>query len=98
MVKLTKKSIKPGQIVRVVDAVYRLPTMKNSSWYKPETKLTAYADIGTLTSSCCELDTGEELEIIDLLKEVRGVNYKRKKDGKIYSSYLGAFTTFVRLT
>ena len=98
MVKLTKKSIKPGQIVRVVDAVYRLPTMKNSSWYKPETKLTAYDDIGSVRSSCCELDTGEELEIIDLLKEVRGVNYKRKKDGKIYSSYLGAFTTFVRLT
>jgi hypothetical protein len=97
MVKLTKKTIKPGQVVKVIDAVYKLPTMKNSSWYQPQAKLTAYVNIGVLTTPSCELDTGEYLEIIDLVKDVRGVTYKREKDGKIYSSYLGEFTTFTRL-
>jgi hypothetical protein len=97
MVKLTKKTIKPGQVVKVIDAVYKLPTMKNSSWYQPQAKLTAYVNIGVLTTPSYELDTGEYLEIIDLVKDVRGVTYKREKDGKIYSSYLGEFTTFTRL-
>ncbi len=97
MVKLTKKTIKPGQVVKVIDAVYKLPTMKNSSWYQPQTKLTAYVNIGIMTTLSYELDTGEYLKIIDLVKDVRGVTYKRKKDGKIYSSYLGEFTTFTRL-
>jgi hypothetical protein len=97
MIKLTKKTIKNGQLVKVIDTIYKLPTMKNSPWYKPAVKLTAYVDIGTLNTISLELDIDEDLEIIELTKHVRGVKYKRIKDGKIYSSYLGEFISFTRL-
>ena len=98
MIQLTKKTIEQGQIVIVVDSSYRLPGMKDSPWYKPSTELTAYADIGTLNTFETKLVIGEKLEIIGIVKgDIRGVTYKRVLDGNTYSSYLGEFTTFVRL-
>ncbi len=97
MKKLTKKTIEHGQIVTVIESTYTLPTMKNSSWYTPQTKLIGYEDIGQIFTPNIELNVGEKLEIIELTKRVRGVRYKRLEDNKIYSSYLGEFTTFTRL-
>jgi hypothetical protein len=98
MTKLTKKTIKLGQVVKVIDAVYKLPTMKNSSWYQPQTKLIGYSHIDSLNSEQTTMEVGEELTIIGLTKNgIRGVSYKRNLDNKIHSSYLGEFTTFTRL-
>jgi hypothetical protein len=97
MKKLSKKTIQSNQLVEVVSASYKLPTMKNSPWYKPETELKGYSDICSLTNYVV-IGVGEKLEIIGLLPlPIRGVKYKRAFDGKEYSSYLGEFTTFVRL-
>ena len=98
MKKLSKKTIEPNQQVEVISSSYKLPTMKNSVWYKPQTELKGYTDIGSLTSNCVVIDVGEKLEIIGLTSSpIRGVKYKRVLDSKEYSSYLGEFTTFVRL-
>jgi hypothetical protein len=98
MKKLTKKTIECGQNVVVVEGSYRLPTMKVSPWYEPQTKLIGYSDIGSLNSEQTTIEVGEELTIIGLTKNgIRGVSYKRNLDNKIYSSYLGEFTTFIRL-
>lgn len=98
MIKLTKKTIQPNQIVVVISATYTLPTMKNSSWYEPQTKLYGYVDIGALGSITQEIEVGEKLKIINYNPTLRSVKYMRFIDGKEYSSYLGEFTTFVRLT
>jgi len=95
--KLTKESIRSGQRVIVIEATYRLPTMKNSPWYEPSTRLSAYTDIGVIPGNPILLDTNEELEILGLSNEVRGVVYRRLRDGKVYSSYLGEFTSYTRL-
>ena len=97
LVKLTKKTIEPGQVVKVVDGVYKLNTLANSPWYKPSTALTAYDDIGTVYSNEIHLETGETLKIRGFVPGMRAVAYVREKDNKVYSSYLGEFTTFVRL-
>jgi hypothetical protein len=97
MIKLSKKTIKSGQKVIVIDSIYKLITVKDYPWYQPQTRLIGYIDITNGLSPQCEIDSDEKLEIIGLSKEVRAVLYKRIKDGKIYSSYLGEFTTFTRL-
>jgi hypothetical protein len=98
MKKLSKKTIEANQQVVVIGGTYKLPTMKNCVWYEPQTELKGYTDIGSLTSDSVIINVGEELEIIGLTPSpIRGVKYKRVLDGKEYSSYLGEFTTFVRL-
>lgn len=95
--KLTGKTILPNQIVTVIDSKYKLSTLSKASWYTPSTKLIGYKDIGWIHTPTCELDIGEQLEIINFDKSNRTVKYKRLSDGKVYSSYLGEFTAFVRL-
>lgn len=95
--KLTSKTIQPNQLVTVIDSTYKLSTVSKFPWYTPSTKLIGYEDIGNPYSPKCVLDVGEQLEIINFDKPSRTVKYKRLSDSKIYFSYLGQFTAFVRL-
>lgn len=91
MKKLTKNTIQPGIIVTVINASHKFPGFDRT------TELIGYEKLLDCSTPQIIINVHEKLKIIGLRKDYRAVTYKRLLDNKIYHSFLGHFTSFVRI-